>query len=101
MKYITSTFYVVGQDGKSSKHFKDFAFIPVVTAPKMVLLVPDQLFQELNMRTQVLMKTIFNAWPMLIFIIVSAMLAGLTVWLLVSNSLVGQLHQSFTVCKDF
>ena len=76
----------VGLDGRNSKHFKDFPFIPVVTAPKIVLLVPDKLMQDLNTRTQVLMATIFNTWPMLIFIIVSAMLAGLTVWVLVSST---------------
>lgn len=79
---IDLSFPVYGLNGKHSTEFKDFPFIPVVTAPRIVLLVPDQLFQDLNTRTQVLMKTIFNAWPMLIFIIVSAMLAGLTVWLL-------------------
>ena len=73
-------------NGRNSDQFKDFPFIPVVTAPKIVLLVPDKLMQNLNTRTQVLMATIFNTWPMLIFIIVSAMLAGLTVWLLVSST---------------
>jgi len=71
-------------EGKASTQFKDFPFIPIVTAPRVVLLVPDQLFQELNSRTQVLLRTIFNTWPMLIFIVVSAMLSGLIVWLLVS-----------------
>ena len=71
-------------DGKDSIQFKDFPFIPLVTAPRVVLLVPDKLFKELNSRTQVLLRTIFNTWPMLIFIVVSAMLSGLTVWLLVS-----------------
>ena len=76
----------IGLNGRNSDQFKDFPFIPVVTAPKIVLLVPDKLMQDLNTRTQVLMATVFNTWPMLIFIIVSAMLAGLTVWLLVSSA---------------
>jgi len=79
---IDISFPVYGLQGPSSTQLKDFPLIPIVTAPKIVILVPEWLFQDLNTRTQVLMKTIFNAWPMLIFIIVSAMLAGLAVWLL-------------------
>eukprot|EP00111_Clytia_hemisphaerica_P020644 TCONS_00060853-protein len=76
------SFPLYGLDGKHSTQFKDYPFLPIVTAPRVLLLVPDKLFQELNSRTQVLLRTIWNTWPMLIFIIVSAMLSGLTVWCL-------------------
>ena len=79
------SFDFLGMNGKNSQQFKDFPFIPIVTAPRVVLLVPDRLFKELDSRTQVLLRTIFNTWPMLVFIVVSAMMSGLIVWLLVSS----------------
>ena len=82
-KFVDISFPIYGLEGKDSKQYKDYPFVPLVTAPRLVLLVPDALLQDKNTRTTVLMATIFNAWPMLIFIVVSAMLAGLTVWLLV------------------
>ncbi|XP_065653997.1 uncharacterized protein LOC100209825 isoform X3 [Hydra vulgaris] len=81
-RHIDISFPIYGLEGKQSQQYKDFPFIPVVTSPRIVLVVPDQLFAERNTRTQVLMNTVFNAWPMLVFIIASACLAGLTVWLL-------------------
>ena len=83
---IDMAFPIYGYDGKDSTHYKDNPFIPLVTAPRMVLLVPDSLLQEKNTRTAVLMKTISNTWPMLVFILVSAMLAGLIIWFLVNLS---------------
>lgn len=82
MNHIDITYPIYGLRGDDSVQFKDFPMIPLVTAPKIVLMVPDKLMKEKNTRTTVLMSTIFNAWPMLIFICVSACLAGLIVWLL-------------------
>ena len=78
------TFPLYGLDGMQTTKFKDNPFIPLVEAPRIVLLVPDALFVSKNTRTTVLMNTIFNAWPMLIFIFVSASLSGLTIWMCVS-----------------
>lgn len=52
----------------------------MVTAPKVVLLVHEHFFD--NMRVNVLLRTIFDAWPMLVFILFSACLAGIILWIL-------------------
>ena len=104
--FIDISFPIYGLKGKDSVEYKDYPFIPLVTAPRMVMLVPNSLLNDKNTRTEVLMKTIFNTWPMLVFIVVSACLAGLIVWLLVSifNSLLFTLSkiqgQSLFLMRD-
>ncbi len=79
------TFPLYGLQGSATKEFKDNPFIPLVEAPRLVLLVPESLFNLKNTRTIVLLKTVMNAWPMLIFISVSACLSGLILWFLVGS----------------
>ena len=81
------TFPLYGLDGKTTTLYKDNPFISLVEAPRMVLLVPERLFESKNTRTQVLLKTVLNSWPMLVFISVSASLSGLIIWFLVSLEL--------------
>ena len=72
--------------GKDSDNLKGYPFIPIVTAPKISLLVrsKEKLEKGVEMRVQLLISTFQSAWPMLIFVVVSACLAGIVMWLLVS-----------------
>eukprot|EP00794_Sanderia_malayensis_P000298 gene298-924_t len=91
------TFPLYGLEGSSTKQYKDSPFIPLVEAPRLVLLVPDSLFESKNTRTQVLLRTVLNAWPMLIFISVSACLSGLIVWFLDRQKNPGEFPPTFFV----
>ena len=82
-KHLDFTFPIYGLQGYATTTYKDHPFIPLVEAPRMVLLVPESLFENKNTRTQVLLKTVLNSWPMLVFISVSACLSGLIIWFLV------------------
>lgn len=86
-QHLDFTFPLYGLDGKATMFYKENPFIPLVEAPRMVLLVPERLFESKNTRTQVLLKTVLNSWPMLVFISVSASLSGLIIWFLVSKSM--------------
>ena len=82
--HMDFTFLVYGLQGLATTKYKDNPFIPLVQAPRMVLLVPEALFENKNTRTKVLLQTFLNSWPMLLFISLSACLSGLVVWFLVS-----------------
>ena len=82
--HMDFTFPVYGLQGLATTKYKDNPFIPLVQAPRMVLLVPEALFENKNTRTKVLLQTFLNSWPMLLFISLSACLSGLVVWFLVS-----------------
>ena len=74
------TFPVTGTS-LEDEYFKDMPFIPLVQAPRVALLVganPEQV------KTTQLLKTVFKAWPILVFILVAATLSGIIIWLLVS-----------------
>ena len=71
-------------DPKSTK-FKDRPFISLVTAPRVILLVKDQAAKK--SRTDVMVQTIMEAWPMMVFIFVTASLSGIIVWFLVRESI--------------
>ena len=86
-QHLDFTFPLYGLDGKATMFYKENPFISLVEAPRMVLLVPERLFETKNTRTKVLLKTVLNSWPMLVFISVSASLSGLTIWFLVSKSM--------------
>ena len=87
-QHLDFTFPLYGLEGSATKLYKENPFVPLVEAPRMVLLVPERLFESKNTRTQVLLKTVLNSWPMLVFISVSASLSGLIIWFLVSGSLI-------------
>ena len=60
--------------------FRGYPFVALVTAPKIVVLVHHHFFDE--MRVDVLVRAIFQSWPLLVFILFSACLAGLIMWIL-------------------
>ena len=62
--------------------FRNHAMVPLVKAPRVILLVHDESSAS---RTHILFTTIINAWPMLIFIIITALLSGIIIWFLVSD----------------
>jgi len=61
---------------------RDRAFISVVRAPRVILLIHNE--KQTKTQTHVLITTIANAWPMLLFILVTASLSGIIIWFLVS-----------------
>ena len=63
---------------------RDRPFISVVRAPRVILLVHND--QPDKTRTHILITTIANAWPMLVFILVTASLSGIIIWFLVSRA---------------
>ncbi|XP_068756892.1 LOW QUALITY PROTEIN: uncharacterized protein [Montipora capricornis] len=74
------TFPLYGYDS-SANSFRDRAFIGVVTAPRVILLAHNE--QQDKTRTHIAdLKTIANAWPMLVFILVTASLSGIIIWFL-------------------
>lgn len=77
--------------------FRNRAMIPLVKAPRVILLVHDESSAS---RTHILFSTIVNAWPMLIFIIITALLSGIIVWFLVSNEFTSIQFCSFLI-NDF
>ncbi|EDO38860.1 predicted protein [Nematostella vectensis] len=72
------TFPLYGYDA-FSRSFRGHAFLQLVRAPRIILLVHDD---PSKTRTHVLFTTIISAWPMLIFILVTASLSGIIIWFL-------------------
>jgi hypothetical protein len=66
-----------------SDSFRQHAFLPLVRAPRVILLVHDD---QSKTQTTVLVTTIISAWPMLIFILVTALFSGIVLWFLVSDN---------------
>lgn len=63
----------------ADESFKGLPYIPFVQAPRVALLVRDEMEDT---KTSQLMKTVFKAWPILVFILVAATLSGIIIWLL-------------------
>jgi len=78
-KYVSS---LVFNTRWKSKTYKDQPFVPVVQAPRVMLIVYDDVKVS---KTSLLVETIFSAWPFLLFILALALLAGLVIWMLVST----------------
>lgn len=62
--------------------FGDRMFVPLVRAPRVVLLAHDNHMG--SKKTLKLVTTILDAWPMFIFIMLLASLSGFMIWFLVS-----------------
>lgn len=77
--------------GSPTHSFRDRAFISVVKAPRVILLVHS----ESKTRTHILITTIANAWPMLVFILVTASLSGIIIWFLDHTSNPGEFPPPF------
>ncbi|XP_068753167.1 uncharacterized protein [Montipora capricornis] len=86
------TFPLYGYDSSASS-FRDRAFIGVVTAPRVILLAHNE--QQDKTRTHILISTIANAWPMLVFILVTASLSGIIIWFLDHTSNPGEFPPPF------
>ena len=76
------TFPIYVSEG-SQTLYKDQPFIPVVQAPRVMLLVRDD---DHVSKTHQLATTILSAWPFLTFILSAACFAGIVIWLLVSST---------------
>ncbi|XP_031567022.1 uncharacterized protein LOC116301975 isoform X2 [Actinia tenebrosa] len=75
------TFPLYGYEALSNS-FRSHAFISLVRAPRVILLVHDN---QSHTQTSVLVKAIIGAWPMLIFILVTALFSGIVLWFLDHN----------------
>ncbi|CAH3120687.1 unnamed protein product [Pocillopora meandrina] len=85
------TFPIYGYD--NSDIFRDRPFISIVKAPRVILLVHNE--QPDKTQTHVLITTIANAWPMLVFILVTASLSGIIIWFLDHTSNPGEFPPPF------
>ena len=58
-------------------------FIPVITVPGLVV-VRSKAKDNSGLLTKVTANSVFDAWPVFVFTLVSALLAGIIIWILVS-----------------
>lgn len=72
-----------------TRSFRDHPFIPLVHVPSVVLLAYDG--NERTTKTHAIATTILKAWPIMVFILLTATFSGIIIWFLVSN-------MSFTYC---
>ena len=75
------TFPVHAPEG--TKSFRDHPFIPLVHVPSVVLLAYDG--NERTTKTHAIATTILKAWPIMVFILLTATFSGIIIWFLVSN----------------
>lgn len=66
-----------------TRSFRDHPFIPLVRVPSVVLLVYDG--NERTTKTTAIASTILKAWPIMVFILLTATFSGIIIWFLVSN----------------
>lgn len=66
-----------------TRSFRDHPFIPLVRAPSVVLLAYDG--NERTTKTHAIATTILKAWPIMVFILLTATFSGIIIWFLVSN----------------
>lgn len=72
-----------------TRSFRDHPFIPLVHVPGVVLLAYDG--NERTTKTHAIATTILKAWPIMVFILLTATFSGIIIWFLVSD-------MSFTYC---
>lgn len=63
--------------------FRDYPFIPLVRAPSVVFLAYDG--NERTSKTHAIATTIMKAWPIMVFILLTATFSGIIIWFLVSS----------------
>ena len=66
-----------------TQSFRDHQFIPLVRVPSVVLLAYDG--NERTTKTHAIASTILKAWPIMVFILLTATFSGIIIWFLVSN----------------
>lgn len=65
-----------------SRSFRDHPFIPLVRVPSVVFLAYDG--NERTSKTHAIAATILKAWPIMVFILLTATFSGIIIWFLVS-----------------
>ena len=75
------TFPLYG-DSMEDTMYKSNPFIPLVQAPSVALLIPEDEGNE--GKTHFIATTIFKAWPMFLFILLISCSSGIIMWCLVS-----------------
>lgn len=66
----------------TSRSFRDHPFIPLVRVPSVVFLAYDG--NERTSKTHAIATTILKAWPIMVFILLTATFSGIIIWFLVS-----------------
>ncbi len=57
-------------------------FIPVISVPGIVVIQKKS--TDNGLLTKVMANSIFDSWPIIVFTLVTALLAGIIIWILVS-----------------
>ena len=65
-----------------TRSFRDHPFIPLVHVPSVVLLAYDG--NKRTTKTHAIATTILKAWPIMVFILLTATFSGIIIWFLVS-----------------
>ncbi|RMX46058.1 hypothetical protein pdam_00002046 [Pocillopora damicornis] len=73
------TFPVHAPEG--TKSFRDHPFIPLVHVPSVVFLAYDG--NERTTKTHAIAATILKAWPIMVFILLTATFSGIIIWFLI------------------
>ena len=68
-----------------SRSFRDHPFIPLVRVPSVVFLAYDG--NERTSKTHAIASTILKAWPIMVFILLTATFSGIIIWFLVSANM--------------
>ena len=66
-----------------TRSFRDHPFIQLVHVPSVMLLAYDG--NERTTKTHAIATTILKAWPIMVFILLTATFSGIIIWFLVSN----------------
>lgn len=76
-----------------SRSFRDHPFIPLVRVPSVVFLAYDG--NERTSKTHAIASTILKAWPIMVFILLTATFSGIIIWFLDHRQNPQEFPQSF------
>ena len=74
--------FPLGLQSMSMKMFKKLPVVPLLVSPRTTLVVPDV---EKQGKTLQLFRTVGNAWRILLFIFLAAIVSGIFIWALVGR----------------
>ncbi|XP_015759168.1 PREDICTED: uncharacterized protein LOC107338448 [Acropora digitifera] len=77
----------------TSRSFRDHPFIPLVRVPSVVFLAYDG--NERTSKTHAIATTILKAWPIMVFILLTATFSGIIIWFLDHRQNPQEFPQSF------
>lgn len=77
----------------TSRSFRDHPFIPLVRVPSVVFLAYDG--NKRTSKTHAIASTILRAWPIMVFILLSATFSGIIIWFLDHRKNPQEFPQSF------